>query len=256
MPEHLIITARYSSTRLPGKMLLALGDNSVLGHSISRAKSAGFVPLLCTSTDWSDDALVAEAAKHGVQSFRGELFNKIQRWKDCISFLNLWDAHIVDGDDPYFDTDEIFESLSCLRMNSLDLVRTSNRSDSGFATVGMSVTANFLTELAKRCEALPSSDLDVVPWSLLLSSTDKVRTAQDSFLIPDKTLQIRLTLDYLEDLDVMNAIAKVFGSDTPRKVIEEYLSQNPKILSLNSHRTSDFLTNKKVQLEHNFQLES
>lgn len=256
MPEYLIITARYSSTRLPGKMLLGLGDNSVLGHSISRAKSAGFVPLLCTSTDRADDALVAEAAKYGVQSYRGELFNKIQRWNDCYSVFNLRDAHIVDGDDPYFDTDEILESLSCLRMNLLDLVRTSNRSDSGFATVGMSVTAHFLTELVKRCETLPSSDFDVLPWSLLLRSTDKVRTAEDSFLIPNKTLQIRLTLDYLEDLYVMNAIAKVFGADTPRKVIEEYLSQNPEILSINGHRTSDFLTNKKVQLEHNFQIES
>ena len=256
MPEYLIITARYSSTRLPGKILLSLGDSSVLGHSFSRAKSAGFVPLLCTSTDKTDDALVAEEITHEVQFFRGDLLNKIQRWKDCFSVFNLRDAHVVDGDDPYFDTDEILESLTCLRINKLDLVRTSNRSDSGFATVGMSVTANFLTKLTQRCELLPSPDLDVLPWSLLLRPTDKVRTAPDSFLIPDKSLQIRLTLDYIEDLCVMNTIAKEFGPDTPRKKIEEYLSQNPEILSMNNYRTGDFLANKKVQLEHNFQIES
>jgi hypothetical protein len=120
----------------------------------------------------------------------------------------------------------------------------------------MSVTANFLTKLTQRCELLPSPDLDVLPWSLLLRPTDKVRTAPDSFLIPDKSLQIRLTLDYIEDLCVMNTIAKEFGSDTPRKKIEEYLSQNPEILSMNNYRTGDFLANKKVQLERNFQIES
>ena len=256
MPDYLVITARYSSSRLPGKILLALGDKSVLGHSISRARSAGFIPLLCTSTDKADDVLVSEAAKYKVKSFRGDLFNKIQRWDQCFSSLNLMDAHIVDGDDPFFDTSEISESLLNLRTNELDLVRTSNRSDSGFATVGMSVTRDFLAELANRCLLLPSADLDVIPWSLLLRPADKVAIAPDSYLITNKLLEIRLTLDYIEDLNLMRTIAKVFDFDTPRKEIEEYLSQNPEILSMNSYRTSDFLVNKKVQLEHNFQIGS
>jgi spore coat polysaccharide biosynthesis protein SpsF (cytidylyltransferase family) len=256
LQDYLIITARYSSSRLPGKILLALGDKSVLGHSISRARAAGFIPLLCTSTDKADDALVSEAAKYGVKSFRGDLLNKIQRWDQCFSSLNLTDAHIVDGDDPYFDTNEISESLLSLRVNELDLVRTSNRSDSGFATVGMSVTGNFLAELANRCLLLPSVDLDVIPWSLLLHPADRVGIAPDSFLIASKSLEIRLTLDYIEDLSLMRTIAKVFDFDTPRKEIEEYLSQNPEILSVNSLRAGDFLANKKVQLEHNFQIGS
>ena len=254
--NYLLITARYSSTRLPGKMLLKLGDHSILGHSISRAKSAGFTPVLCTSTDYSDDALVEEALKYKVQSFRGSLLNKIQRWCDCAKSFGFDDVHIVDGDDPYFDPHEILQSLQILRTHDLNLVRTSVRSDSGFATVGMSVKFSFLVELASRASQLQSSDFDVIPWNLLLHSEDKVSVAPNSFLTSNHSVQLRLTLDYPEDLTLMNIIAKNFSFDASRTEIEKFLVQNEEILQVNELRTNDFLTNKKVQLRHNFRIES
>lgn len=256
MEESLLITARYSSSRLPGKVLLKLGDHSILGHSISRARSAGFSPILCTSTDKSDDLLVAEASKYGVQTFRGNLLNKIQRWNDCLKHLEFRDAHIIDGDDPYFDTDEIHRSLVGLRREKLDLIQTSERSDSGFATVGMSIRSTFLAKLAKRALLLPSTNFDVIPWNLLLEPSDKVKVAPNSYLTDDSSIQIRLTLDYSEDLQLMRKIAEEFRFDAPRKEIEAYLVQNSEILSINNSRTWDFLNNKKVQLDSNFQIES
>lgn len=253
MSEKLLITARFSSTRLPGKMLLRLGDHSVLGHSFSRARAAGFTPVLCTSTDSSDDALVEEACKYQVQSFRGDLFNKIQRWSDCMRSLELSDVHIVDGDDPFFDPIEIAASLENLRKNSLDLVRTSERSDSGFASVGMSITNSFLFTLSKRATQLSGSNFDVIPWDLILGPHDKVVIAPDMFLIDDKLLHIRLTLDYPEDKIMMDSIVRKFDFDVPRKLIEEFLVRNPQILSINSSKTSEFIDNKRIQLEYNFE---
>ena len=255
MTNNLLITARYSSTRLPGKILLRLGNHSILGHSISRAKSAGFTPVLCTSTDHSDDALVEEASKYKVQSFRGSLLNKIQRWCDCAQSFDFDDIHIVDGDDPYFDPGEILLSLQSLRENNLNLIRTSERSDSGFATLGMSAKTSFLLELATRASQLQSSDFDVIPWDLLLYPEDKVSVAPDSFLTSNKSVQMRLTLDYPEDLTLMNIIAKNFSFDASRTEIEKFLVQNAEILQVNQLRTNDFLTNKKVQLRHNFRIE-
>jgi spore coat polysaccharide biosynthesis protein SpsF (cytidylyltransferase family) len=235
---------------------LELGSHSILGHSISRARAAGFFPILCTSTDTSDDCLVAEADKYEVQTFRGNLLNKIQRWNDCISDLGLRDAHIIDGDDPYFDADEMQRSIVNLRENELDLLRTSERSDSGFATVGISIRSAFLLKLAKRASLLPSSDFDVIPWELLIEPSDRVKVATNTYLTEDTSRQIRLTLDYPEDLHLMRKIAERFGYDTPRTEIEAYLVQNPEILRINNSRTEDFLNNKKVQLESNFQIES
>ena len=83
----LLITARYSSSRLPGKLLLDLGGRTVLSHSILRAQAAGFSPILCTSTDDSDDVIAKEASLHSIRVFRGSLLNKIQRWADCFVHL-------------------------------------------------------------------------------------------------------------------------------------------------------------------------
>lgn len=100
-PNSLLITARYSSSRLPRKLLLSIGENTVLGHCILRALSAGFDPILCTSTASSDDVLVSEASKYGISAFRGDLFNKLRRWDDCFAKIGLTHGHILDADDPF-----------------------------------------------------------------------------------------------------------------------------------------------------------
>lgn len=251
-----LITARFSSSRLPGKLLLPLGNFSVLGHSILRAKSAGLNPVLCTSTDVSDDALVLEASQFGIDFFRGHLSNKIIRWKDCLTYLELNDVHILDADDPYFDPLEILNSLDTLRLNRLDLVRTSERSDSGFASVGMSVTSKYMSVLARRSLELESEDFDVIPWGRLIFPLDKVATARNNYLTSDDNTQIRLTLDYKEDFELLALISKKFGVDAPRAIIEKYLIAHSELLNINESRTNDFLANKKVQLERNFQIES
>lgn len=255
-PNSLLITARYSSSRLPGKLLLAIGENTVLGHSILRAVSAGFNPILCTSTDSSDDVLVSEASKYGIPSFRGDLSNKLRRWDDCFTKTGLTHGHILDGDDPFFDPEEIHQSLEKLQSERLDLVRTSDRSDSGFATVGMSITSHFMATLATRSKKLASEDFDVIPWDKLIFPGDNVNKAKDNYLTLNRDKQIRLTLDYQEDLLLMDLIARQFSFDCPRQIIEEFLLENPELLRINASRTHDFLTNKKVQLERNFQIES
>lgn len=256
LQNSLLITARYSSSRLPGKLLMVIGENTVLGHCILRALSAGFHPILCTSTESSDDVLVLEASKYGISSFRGELFNKLKRWNDCFTKIGLSDGHVLDADDPFFDPQEIRESLRKLRLEQLDLVRTSDRSDSGFATVGMSVTSQFMATLAMRSQGLESDDFDVIPWDRIILPGDNVKQAEDNFLTLNRDQQLRLTLDYHEDFILLDLIARRFGFDCPRQTIEDFLLENPEILGINESRTRDFLANKKVQLERNFYTES
>ncbi len=255
-PSSLLITARYSSSRLPGKLLLVIGENTVLGHSFLRALSAGFSPFLCTSTDSSDDVLVSEASKYGIPSFRGDLSNKVRRWDDCLTTIGLTHGHILDADDPFFDPHEIRQSIEKLQSENLDLVRTSDRSDSGFASVGMSVTSRFMAKLAIRSKSLESEDFDVIPWEKLIFPGDNVKKAKDNFLTLNRDKQIRLTLDYQEDLLLLDLIARRFSFDCPRQTIEDFLLDNPELLGINASRTHDFLTNKKVQLERNFHIES
>jgi hypothetical protein len=144
------------------------------------------------------------------------------------------------------------ESIQALISGQLELIRTSNRSDSGFASVGMTVSAEFLQRLSMRTESFESRDFDVIPWDKLIQAGDKIGQMPDKFLTSDRDLQLRLTLDYPEDYQLILAIVHNLGVSPSRTEIEEFLIRNPSISKLNSHRTADFINNKQVQLNNNF----
>lgn len=68
-----IVTARMGSTRLPGKSLMPLGEQSVLALLIRRLQRsrAGDNLVIATSELSRDDPIAAEAAAHGARCFRG-----------------------------------------------------------------------------------------------------------------------------------------------------------------------------------------
>jgi spore coat polysaccharide biosynthesis protein SpsF (cytidylyltransferase family) len=247
-----LVTVRFSSSRLPGKCLLEVEGSPILQHLVQRLRHSNFEPVICTTLDSSDDQVVALAQNLGIKFFRGSLLNKIDRWADCARFLGVPVVHILDADDPFVDTDEISASITLAIDLNLDLLRTSEKSDSGFASVGMTIRSEFLQELKLRVKNLKSQDLDVIPWELLLSEKDNVMKLPDKQILEHSDYQLRLTLDYPEDFHLISTVIQNLGSLAGRKSIEEYLCSNPEVLRINSMRTADFLNNKKVLLQKNF----
>ena len=71
-----------SSTRLPGKVLLPLGGETVLGCVVGRLRRARRLDALvvATSTDDDDGAIVAAAAALGIACHRGPLDDVLERF--------------------------------------------------------------------------------------------------------------------------------------------------------------------------------
>jgi spore coat polysaccharide biosynthesis protein SpsF len=67
------IEARMTSSRLPGKMMLPLGDQPVLGRLIRRLQQAEGLDaiVLATTTNATDDVLAGVAQREGASVFRG-----------------------------------------------------------------------------------------------------------------------------------------------------------------------------------------
>lgn len=249
--SHVLLTVRYSSSRLPGKCLKVLGNLTVIEHVVQRVLSVGLNPIICTSTDPSDDIVRAEAKRLAVKCFSGSLLNKLERWSDCAAEYSLPYVHILDVDDPFFDTDEVKESIDQFLESDLDLLKTSPRSDSGFASVGMTISQRFLDILVLRAQKLKGKDFDVIPWELITETRDKIVIKQDKYLI-DSEHVLRLTLDYPEDLELLDNLAAALGPTAGRSEIENYLIENPNLIRINAHRNFDFLSNKKNKLAANF----
>lgn len=240
-----LITVRASSSRLSSKCFLPLGGVSVLEHVIRRVQAGGFNPIVCTSIKASDDQIEDLANQLGAKFFRGDLENKLNRWKSCMQEFDLNTAHLVDADDPYFDPIEMHESYELLVRTPLDLVLTSARSDSGFASVGTSIRFSFIQELVNRAAQLKSTNFDVIPWDLLLQSDDFMTSMPDKNLGIPADVDLRLTLDYPEDYEMLAVLGAQFDYEVPRISIEKYLLSNPELRESNLFRSQDFLDNKQ-----------
>ncbi|TVR39924.1 MAG: aminotransferase class III-fold pyridoxal phosphate-dependent enzyme [Planctomycetota bacterium] len=82
MNTAIIIQARMSSRRFPGKMLASLGDGTLLSQVLGRAQQVRAVQrvVLATSDHADDDALAAAAAAQGVAVHRGPLDDVLARF--------------------------------------------------------------------------------------------------------------------------------------------------------------------------------
>lgn len=100
-----IVFARMSSTRLPGKALMPVGHRPLLGHVLDRARlirgANGLT--LATSTEPADEPLVAFALREDLTVFRGSLADVARRALDC-AIANGWTAFArVCGDQVFLD---------------------------------------------------------------------------------------------------------------------------------------------------------
>ncbi|MBM3871501.1 MAG: acylneuraminate cytidylyltransferase, partial [Verrucomicrobia bacterium] len=77
-----IIQARMGSTRLPGKVLKRLANETVLSHVIRRVRLARRLDGVCIATTDSpaDDPIVAEAGRLGVSCWRGSEHDVLARY--------------------------------------------------------------------------------------------------------------------------------------------------------------------------------
>lgn len=103
-----IIQARTSSTRLPGKVLKALpygGPLTVVEQVIRRAKKAGGIGevIVATSTESSDDPLEALAAKQDTPCFRGSLRDVLGRYRQAAERYDLDIIVRITADCPCLD---------------------------------------------------------------------------------------------------------------------------------------------------------
>jgi spore coat polysaccharide biosynthesis protein SpsF len=85
MKTVVIIQARTGSTRLPGKVLIEVEGQSILGHTVQRARAIEGVDevVVATTREPSDDAVVAEAQRLGAPWVRGSEHDVLSRYLDA-----------------------------------------------------------------------------------------------------------------------------------------------------------------------------
>lgn len=119
-----IIQARFSSKRLPGKVLKPVAEKPLLLYIIERLKRCTGIEsiVIATSTEPSDDPISEFCAHEGIPCVRGTLNDVAGRFNKVLDSYP-WDAFIrVNGDSPLIDQDLIDNGIRRFCEGRYDLV--------------------------------------------------------------------------------------------------------------------------------------
>lgn len=252
MKFHGIITVRTNSSRLKKKCLLNFGKVNIIEHIVIRSLKGKIIPIVCTTKNKSDDILAKIAKKHKVKIFRGSEINKIKRWYDCAKKFKLNYFHTIDADDPFFDPLAVKKSLKFLKKNKLDILYPSKISREGSASEGYSFSYEGifkLNELIKKKYKSIYNSLD----------TEMIEKYVNKKLLKTKVFsgmnyqhkKLRLTLDYIEDYNMLKIVRNNLGNYCSRKLVNKFLKKNTKIVEINYFKNYDWKQKQLKQLLFN-----
>lgn len=112
-----VLQARMSSSRLPGKVLKPLLGAPMLMRQVERARRAKSLDdvVIATSTDASDDVLVAACERHGIAWRRGSLDDVLDRYYGVAKSESAATVVRLTGDCPLLDpavVDRVVETFA------------------------------------------------------------------------------------------------------------------------------------------------
>lgn len=228
-----ITQARTTSTRLPGKVLLEASGRTVLDHHIRRARNAGFPVIIATTTNSTDDQIVAEAERLGALVFRGSEHDVLSRFAGAVREFSLETVVRITSDCPLIDGHLIrtgVDEFSALGDPNAFVSNTLERSyPRGFDFEVFSAAA--LLE-ADRNTHVQFEREHVTPHLYRDAPAERLHQITRT---PDASAY-RLTLDTADDWTVIARLITEFdAADLDVNQIIGVLDANPVLTQINAH---------------------
>lgn len=242
MPVTVIVQARMSSTRLPGKVMADLCGHPLLEHLIRRINASSRVHSICIATtrNESDDVLVELAERLRIHSYRGSEDDVLSRYLEAARMLQADPVVRVTSDCPLYDFTLLDEMLAArerainetgpIDCYSNCLHRTYPR---GLDTEIMSMDA--LKRLEK--EATDPRAREHVTWHIYRNPND-YRLVNHARENDTDHSELRWTVDTPEDLEFVRQVYALLYPDNPlfdRHDVLALLERKPELLSINRH---------------------
>jgi spore coat polysaccharide biosynthesis protein SpsF len=117
-----ILQARFTSRRLPGKVLMPILGAPMLEHHIARLRRSLRISrlVLATSVDASDDPVAGLARKLGVDCYRGSLEDVLERFHAAAARYRARNIVRLTGDCPLADWEIIDRVIELHELSGAD----------------------------------------------------------------------------------------------------------------------------------------
>lgn len=107
MKVGVILLCRFSSSRLPGKIMREIGGRPIIDYIVERILTVVDKEhfTIATSDDVTDDRIEEYCKRNNLNCFRGSLSNVSKRFLECALHFN-WDYALrINGDNFFVETD-------------------------------------------------------------------------------------------------------------------------------------------------------
>ena len=231
----IFIPVRLSSQRLPSKHLKLVNGEPVILKLIRRLEKSKKIRkiIVCTTTQDSDDPLIEILKKESILYFRGDKNDIIRRFLDASKEFDTDLIIDVEGDKIYTDpmfVDKVVDELQgpdidfVIGNDSLENFNEFNNLIPGFIPAGIKKTA-----LEKLCKIKKSENTETGYREFFT----KMKIFNCKYIIPDNFKNnpnnIRLTLDYEEDLNLANEIFSELGDNFSYNDVLNLFEQKPSL---------------------------
>lgn len=234
-----IVQARMNSTRLPGKILFPLLEQTPsLVFLIKRLQKIKINWWLAT-TDQSDDDITEQYGRQlGINVFRGSEQDVLSRFEKIAKITKCdWIVRVT-ADNPLTDPfliSRLIEQANCVSKNIEQINDSYGERNFPQGIVPSIVRTNSLLKIRKKINHLERYHFVHVTSKIPIKNTKKISFAnfQKSFYGG-----ARLTIDTYEDFQAVTFLIKCLGRnaiDCTFKDIDNALKKYPEILSINAN---------------------
>ena len=230
-----ILQARMSSSRLPGKVLKAVLGEPMILRQIERIRQAWRLDglVMATSAQSSDDVLASACEAHGVDCARGSLDDVLDRYYQVAR--KMAPEHVVrlTADCPLLDPDVLDDTIAFHLAGKFDY--TSNALDVLTFPNGLDVEVMRFEclERAWREARLPSEREHVTPY--FYNHPELFRLG--SYCGERNFSHMRWTVDEPPDLDFVRRVYAALYPANPRfrmRDVLELVEREPSLAAINS----------------------
>ena len=234
MNNVIIIQARMSSTRLPGKVLKTIAGKPLLWYVRKRCEQSSKANriIIATTTEKEDDAIEEYCQTNTWDYSRGDLQNVLKRYYNAAKIARADAVIRVTGDCPLIDGKLIDEAITIFAKSSMDYVsntitRTYPR---GFDIEVFSFDA--LETTYRRATQIEDQE-HVTPF-IWKNKTGTFKIAQ--LTTQEDYSHYRITVDTPEDFEAVRVLIEDYhADDLGYNDIIEILKSHPEISTINSH---------------------
>lgn len=211
MKSGVVILCRYSSSRLPGKILKEIQGKAILTYILERVSTVVDKDLIvvATSMEDSDDPIATYCQQNGWACFRGSLENVSRRFYDAGRWKG-WDyATRINGDNIFVATDVLADCLTLSQLGSHDFI--SNVDQRTFPK-GMSVETVKLDHykaLLPEIEGTPA--MEHVTQYMYQNPKDGYHYVYNQTC--PEAAGVQFAVDTQEDFDWANSVVEGMGKD-------------------------------------------